>query len=684
MATLPEMTKPLGEILDLMPDPLLLRRWEDEEVIYANRPFADLVGRPVEDIVGRTLNELNLSFRQEDRNEYLETLEEDGVARNFPLRVEPTGNGDGRHVHLLSSKRLEYDGDDCVLSVAKDITERETAKERLERAERRYRALFHRNVAGTFRTRPDGEILECNQAFAEMLGYESPDQLTGEDAAKLYYAPEERQERIRRLQKEPLSASELKLIQRDGSPIWVLENSFLIEDPELGEPVNMGTLVDITEERKLRDRLRHRAHHDELTGLLNRRALFDRAEQALAICARQSQKAAVVYADISGFQQVNEQLGHQGGDEVLRAIGERLQEEMRDSDLVARIGGDEFVVIATQIKKEEDVDQVGRRVMLAFDEPFETEHTSLQLRPAVGIAVYPEDGRDLDPLLHRADDALWGPDRNKSPGIRRFQVEELDEGVPTWEVTKQLKRALQRGSELYQVYHPIMSADGRDLVGVEALVRWQHPEHGLVTPDQFIPEAEASGLIRQLDRIVFRTVVAQAAKWTREGHPPDWLAVNLSAQTLSNPEFVEWVRQTLADCPTISPKQVVIEITEHTAIRQVARSEVLDQLENDIGISISIDDFGIGYSSLLYLRQFPADYLKIDRQFVAGVSQSEPDQKVVKGIIELGNAFGMKIIAEGVETEEEEGWLRQAGCQYLQGFLFGRPVSAEEIEQRLI
>lgn len=548
-----------------------------------------------------------------------------------------------------------------------------------------YRRLLERSPAGVVITSYDGEVLAANQSAAEALGFDAPDELVGTDIRNRYRDHEERDRLLADVRREgQVRHRELAMVGKEGAEKYLLVSVQEDDHPEYGKDALLTTWVDVTEQRKLRDRLKHLARHDDLTGLLNRRALFDRTEQVLAMCDREGRKAAVLYMDLSGFREVNEQVGHQGGDQILAAVGERLQETMRDADLVARVGGDEFVIVATLLREVEDAEQVGRRLMYAFEEPFEGGGIPLRLQPAVGVALFPDDGRGIDTLLHRADRALWGPDRTKSPGVRRYQARvQGTETATEWEIASDLKRALQRGNELFQVYQPVVTAGEGDVVGLESLVRWEHPEHGLLNPGTFIPEAEASGLIRQMDRAVFRESVRQAAEWIGADLPVEWISVNLSAQTLSEPDCVEWAGRLLERHPELRPGRIVIEITEHTAMRQISRTEVLDRLREEVGLSISIDDFGIGYSSLLYLRQFPADFLKIDMEFVRSVVDSLPDQKVVRGIIALGRAFDMDLIAEGVETEPQESWLREAGCQYLQGYRFGRPADAAETEETL-
>lgn len=545
-----------------------------------------------------------------------------------------------------------------------------------------YQRLLNRSPAGVVITSYEGEVLAANRSAAAALGFDDPDDLIGTDIRSRYRDREDREELLADVRSEGVVRHrELAMVGREGTEKYLLVSVQEENHPEYGKDALLTTWVDVTEQRMLREDLEHLARHDDLTDLLNRRALYERSEQVLAMCDREDRRAAVLYVDIAGFRTINEQVGHQGGDEILAAVGQRLKDTMRDADLVARLGGDEFVVVATLLRDEGDADQVGRRLMYAFEEPFQGAGVPLQLQAAAGVSVFPDDGGDIDTLLHRADQALWGPEREKSAGVRRYaRTVEGQGAAPAWDVARELNRALQSGDELLQVYQPIVTAEDGEVIGLESLVRWEHPERGVLTPGAFVPEAEASGLIRQLDRVVFRDTVRQTAEWVEAGMSARWVSVNLSAQTLSDPDCVEWAHRVLEQHSPLRPGHLVIEITEHTAMRQVSRTDTLERLQSDVGVSISIDDFGIGYSSLLYLREFPADYLKIDMQFVRDVVENDPDQKVVEGIIALGEAFDLELVAEGVETEDQAAWLRDAGCHFLQGYLYGRPARATTLE----
>lgn len=545
-----------------------------------------------------------------------------------------------------------------------------------------YQRLLNRSPAGVVITSYEGEVLAANLSAAAALGFDDPDELIGTDIRSRYRDRGDREELLADVRREGVVRHrELAMVGREGTEKYLLVSVQEENHPEYGKDALLTTWVDVTEQRMLREELEHLARHDDLTDLLNRRALYERSEQVLAMCDREDRRAAVLYVDIAGFRAINEQVGHQGGDEILAAVGQRLKDTMRDADLVARLGGDEFVVVATLLRDEGDADQVGRRLMYAFEEPFQGAGVPLQLQAAVGVSVFPDDGGDIDTLLHRADQALWGPEREKSAGVRRYaRTVEGQDAAPAWNVARELNRALQSGDELLQFYQPIVTAEDGEVIGLESLVRWKHPERGVLTPGAFVPEAEASGLIRQLDRVVFRDTVRQTAEWVEAGMSARWVSVNLSAQTLSDPDCVEWAHRVLEQHAPLRPGHLVIEITEHTAMRQVSRTDTLERLQSDVGVSISIDDFGIGYSSLLYLREFPADYLKIDMQFVRNVVENDPDQKVVEGIIALGEAFDLELVAEGVETEGQAAWLRDAGCHFLQGYLYGRPARPTALE----
>lgn len=542
--------------------------------------------------------------------------------------------------------------------------------------------LVERSPAAMTVTTRKGEILEANRAAAEILGYEDPGELVGTLITDRYVSLEDRERLLRELETEgEVRNLELDFHRQDGYEITIMANVVLVDDPEFEEGVILATWVDMTEHVALERELERQAFRDALTGLDNRRALYHRAGNILAMCRRQERAAALIYVDLVGFKQVNKEMGHSAGDEVLKEVGQRLDSTSRDSDVVSRVGGDEFVVLATLIQDQDDAVQAARRVLYCFDDPVTVQGRDLHLRPAVGVAMFPQDGTDIDTLLDRADRALWGPERQKAPGLRVYRPE-LDTEVPkALRLHEDLKAALQKGADFELHFQPIVPIRSGSVTGVEALIRWHHPELGLLPAGEFIPVAEASGLIGEIDRWVMLEAARQAAEWQKREAGPDWIAINLSAQTLGDPELPDFLEARLANGRGLEPTRLVIEITEHAALRQEqVVSEILRSLRETLGLSISIDDFGTGYSSLLYLRRFPADYLKVDMNFVQGLGESDADEKVVRSIIALGQAFDMELIGEGVETKTQLDWLTQEACDFLQGYLFGRPVPADELD----
>ena len=669
----------LGAMLGLMPDPALLRRRDDAVILEANQAFVEMLDEPRTEVLGRSLEELDLEVRPADRRPYLEALEREGEVCDRPIHVRVNGD---RRLHLISSRLVEHRDGTCVLSVAKDITDRERAQQRLESSERRYRRLFDRNVAGTFRTSLDGEILECNEAFAEMFGYGSPEEAKGRAVKELYAEPEARGRRMERLREEgALAGVELELRRRDGSPVWVLENSFLVEGED-GESENMGTLVDISDRKRLEDRLERMAHRDSLTGLANRRLLREQGESALARADRMGERVGLVFLDIARFKRVNDTLGHSAGDEVLVMAAKRLESCLRaGGDLVARVGGDEFVALVPEVNREGDVRRVAERFEAAFDEPFQVDGSRLHLDLRMGLAFYPDHGSNFSELLSCADHAMYEADPRSGSGIAIYEAvmgPGPEGGLAREEA---LRRALAE-DELALHYQPIVAAVTGELRGAETLVRWEHPEAGLLDAAEFVPLAERSGLIRQLDEWVLREAVHQLGTWEQAQGGPEWISVNLSASSLSRPDLHSFVCG-LLDEAGVPGDRLAIEITERVALRDpedVART--LRKLR-ERGVLVAIDDFGTGHAVLAYLRQFVANILKLDMVFVQQMEQEPRDAELVAGIAALGRQLEMEVLAEGVESPGQLERLVEMEVEMAQGYYLGRPAPAEELQRRV-
>ncbi len=424
------------------------------------------------------------------------------------------------------------------------------------------------------------------------------------------------------------------------------------------------------------------AFYDPLTGLANKRLFQDRVKQTFAWARRNHRFPAVLFLDLDRFRCINDTLGHTAGDALLQEVARRLQKTLRKDDTVARHGGDEFLILLPNIRQAEDAGFVAGKIIESFQAPFQVDGFELHLAASIGIAIYPLDGEDCDALLKNADSALH---RAKEMGRNNYQfyLTEMNESaLQRLGLEGQLRKALER-DELCLYFQPQYDLDGRRMVGLEALLRWRHPERGLVPPDEFIPLAEETGLILAMGEWVLREACTRAQAWQAAGLAPMRVAVNISARQFHQYDLVRLVRLVLEETG-LEPHFLELEITE-SLIMQDAEGAVhkLSQLR-DLGVQIAIDDFGTGYSSLSYLKKFPIQTLKIDRTFVQDLSRNPDDSAIVDAVIALAHSMGMEVVAEGVETEEQMRLLHDKSCNRVQGYLLQAPVPSDAVARILL
>ena len=422
------------------------------------------------------------------------------------------------------------------------------------------------------------------------------------------------------------------------------------------------------------EKLLQAALHDPLTQLPNRMLLQDRIEQAIEKAQRRQFSFAVMFCDLDGFKAINDAYGHQLGDKLLIQMSERVSALLRSQDTFARLGGDEFVIVF-QVDDPEDAAVVAERIIACVAEPFLIDALELQVTASLGIALYPADATEERALMAHADAAMYHTKDSGRNGYTFFTESMHVSANRQLKLLQELRRAIQR-NELVLHYQPKFPANGQALIGAEALVRWQHPELGLLSPDTFIPVAERSGLILPLGDWVLDRACAQLRQWHDAGYP-DWsMAVNLSPLQFASSSLLDTVRRTL-EKHALDPRHLTLEVTETTAMKDVEASlQILHGL-TAMGVNISIDDFGTGYSSLLYLKRMPATELKIDRAFVRDLEDNAEDAAIVSSIIALGRSLQLQIVAEGVETDGQRQYLSDLGCDLLQGYHLGRPVAAD-------
>ncbi len=476
------------------------------------------------------------------------------------------------------------------------------------------------------------------------------------------------------------------LTHRDGHTISIEDSAAPICNQ--GGDVIGAVLVfhDVSDKRALVHQLSHQAHHDALTGLPNRILFKDRAQQAIAHAHRHQTRVAVLFLDLDRFKLINDTLGHSAGDQLLRATGERLSACLREEDTVSRQGGDEFLILLPEMHSEGQVAKVAQKLMNVFKEPFILHEQEIYITISLGIVLYPTDGEDIETLIKYADTAMY---HAKEEGRNRYQFytyvfnQALSERLS---LQNDMRRALAcREFELH--YQPQYRISDGQMCGMEALVRWRHPERGFLLPGEFIPIAEESGLILPLGEWVLHSACLQNKHWQDKGYPPVRVAVNLSARQFKQANLVNQIAQILSDTG-LDPQWLELEITESISMENSPFTLTILQELKAMGIHLSLDDFGTGFSSLSYLSQFSLDTLKIDRSFVSALSTRSDERvrenEIVTSIIQLANTLGIRVIAEGVETEAQLSFLRSQGCDEVQGYLLARPVLAEDLVFYLI
>jgi diguanylate cyclase (GGDEF)-like protein/PAS domain S-box-containing protein len=470
---------------------------------------------------------------------------------------------------------------------------------------------------------------------------------------------------------------EYRIVRPDGEEHWLENRIRVIRGPDT-TPIRLdGVASDISERIVHAERMAHQANHDPLTGLPNRSLLNDRIVQALALARRADQHVAVLFLDLDGFKFINDSFGHSFGDALLRSIAARLATVVRDYDTIARIGGDEFVVLLPNLPRAEDALNVAAKVLAAFTASLPQNGRDVHLSASIGVSVFPEDGDDCDTLLKHADVAMYRAKAQGRNAIQSYSTEMGMQARERMEIEGALRVALERHQmELY--YQPQVDRIGGRIVGVEALIRWHHPELGLVLPARFIALAEETGLIIPIGEWVLRTACAQTSAWHAMDGTTLSVAVNMSAKQFQQQDVPSLVREVLADTG-LPPQFLELELTESTLMHKTdAVVETMRQLKR-LGVRLALDDFGTGYSSLSYLRRFPIDVLKIDKSFTSDVTSDEGAASITRAIIAMARSLNMTTVAEGVETAEQLELLSALGCDVMQGYLIGHPLPAQRI-----
>ncbi|MEQ6342822.1 MAG: EAL domain-containing protein [Gammaproteobacteria bacterium] len=551
-------------------------------------------------------------------------------------------------------------------------------------AELRYRGLFDGVPVGLYQTTPDGQILDANPALLQMLGYQDLDALRAHNVLNLCVHPEG----FQRLQDKMLqqggktSGFVAQLRRHNGDIIWVEISSRVVSGVTGQVLYHEGAIQDITERRHAEARIHHLAHHDDLTGLPNRVMFKQRLEQAIIEAERRGRVLAVLLLDMDRFKTINDTLGHGVGDALIQVVAKRLRACMREVDTVSRLAGDEFAVIVPDLAHAEDAARVAQKILDSFAYSFRVGEYELFMSASIGIALFPLDGDTPEALLKNVDTAMY---HAKEQGRSAYQFYAAAMNAKAFErlaLENALRHALERNEFLLH-YQPQVDLESGEIIGMEALIRWRHPELGMISPLQFIPIAEDTGMISPIGEWVLRTACLQNKAWQNQGLPPVRMAVNLSARQLRQSNFIGTVAQILQKTG-LEPCYLELELTE-TMLMQNAETAIttLNALDA-MGIDISIDDFGTGYSSLGYLKRLPINTLKIDRSFVSDIPADHDDAAIAMAIIAMAHNLGIRVVAEGVETAEQRVFLVEHHCDAMQGYYFSRPLPADEAARLLV
>ncbi len=557
------------------------------------------------------------------------------------------------------------------LGDAKNMAERTAEELQL------YAKAFDNSGEAMLITNSQNRIIDVNSAFTTQTGYTLDDVIdqdpkmfaSGETPPGVY------RELWTSLQQNDFWQGELWDIKKDGVsyPKWIRISA--IRDSSDVVLFYIASFSDITERKESEARIEHLAHHDILTGLLNRFSMEERLVQAIATAHRTQQRLALLFIDLDRFKSVNDSLGHHAGDALLAEVAVRLQSCVRESDIVARIGGDEFVVVLNDIRDNLRAAVMAESIMQKMAVPFKHQELTLDTTPSIGISIYPDDGMDVDELLRNADVAMYHAKEMGRNNYQYFDRKMLEEASQRLYLERELRVALA-SNQLQLHYQPLVAAGQCEVVALEALVRWTHPKEGAIAPDKFIPIAEDCGLIHELGRWVFNEACRQIVAWRNGENKQCRLAINLSAKQLQSTSLVTELESIMKQ-HGVSGHELELEMTESVAMIDPELSVVQLQSLRELGLGLAIDDFGTGYSSLAYLKRLPINILKLDRSFVRDIESDVNDAEICSATVALAHNLGLKVVAEGVETEAQRNFLQGLGCDYLQGFLFSRPLPAE-------
>ena len=651
----------------------------DGRILYVNPATEQELGYPAEELLQMSIPDIDPNTPPElwgPEGELTRRLNNEGL-RKF---VTAHRHRDGHLIPIeVDSDAFHYDGQTCFIAIARDISTRLAAEDALRKSEAKFSAIFNLTPDPIALTRlADGIVVEVSRSFARYFGY-PPDQVVGRSTLPgdlgLWVEAEHRRQWQEQLERDGESLGyETPMRRVDGSIATVMISGKIVDID--GERCVIADIHDITDQKQHADRMEQIAQHDALTGLPNRLLLSDRLQQALAQSRRDGSRVAVCYLDLDGFKDINDRLGHQAGDQVLVDVAARLSTSVRGGDTVARLGGDEFIVLLSGLADDEECQRALDRLLQACATPYAVggqEQTIISV--SIGVTMYPTDPADPDTLVRHADHAMYVA---KQAGKNRYQMFDtrLEQRIEARQATlRQLAGALKAG-QFHLHFQPKVDCRQGRIVGAEALIRWQHPTLGRLSPAEFIPLIENSDLALDVGDWVIRETLAQMVRWRQDGVDLV-VSVNAFIRQLVQPDFVGKLAGFLAQFPEVA-NCLQIEIVETAALNELDSLRRVIEECRELGVTFSLDDFGTGYSTLAHLRHLPATEIKIDQSFVGHMLARGEDLVIVEAVIGLGRAFGRAIVAEGAETPAHIARLLELGCDVIQGYALARPMAADD------
>lgn len=642
---------------------------------FANKQYARTFGRDERSIVGLTFAEIIGEEAAQEIGPQVDQVLERREPAIYERRItDRQGRPRWLEVHLLPHLDDVGVPQSCFVLIS-DITKHRLAEAAVRESEERLAKFMQASVEGIV-FHKDGLVTDVNPPILALTGY-APEEIIGRHVLS-FIAPEHVARVLSVMSGGQELTYELAILHKDGTPIPV---EFIVRTMvRHGERMRMTIVRDMGDRHAAQARIQHLAHHDPLTGLPNRASLMDRLEQHMHVAAHRDQRLALLFIDLDHFKRVNDSLGHLVGDGLLRTVAQRITGVLRASDLVARFGGDEFMVLLPDAQERAQVEEVANKLLRAIEMPVDVDGHSLSVTPSIGVAVFPEHGDTSDTLIKHADTAMYVAKSRGRANCQFFAPAMAQMAYDALVMEVELNQAIERG-EFEWLYQPLVAAGSGACVAVEGLLRWRHPEHGLLEPQRFLPLAEQRRLMPRIGRLMLRQALRDARDW-HAAHPlgaPIPLAVNLSNTEFQAPELADWLPAMLRE-EQVPGRWLEIELTERALGGDPQHVETALRRLGEHGVRVTLDDFGAGHSSLAQLRALPIDRIKIDRGFVAGLPADPGAVAIARTVVQLGHGLGMRVAGEGVETPAQRDTLLALGCDELQGFLVARPMPAHALK----